>query len=59
VKGMSNRPAGVHARGGDTTKQKQLGFTASIDFRAGIQRALNWYLEKTSLKTKLKPSFVS
>ena len=35
VKGMSDKPAGVHARGGDTTKQRQLGFQAKIDFRAG------------------------
>jgi GDP-L-fucose synthase len=43
VKGMSDKPAGVHARGGDTTKQQKLGFRAKIDFRAGIQRALDYY----------------
>jgi len=43
VKGLSDRPAGVHARGGDTTKQLQLGFRHKIDFRTGIQRALAYY----------------
>src|SRR5689334_6189386 len=33
VKGMSDKPAGVHARGGDTKKQNALGFKHSIDFR--------------------------
>jgi GDP-L-fucose synthase len=41
VKGMSDKPSGVHARGGDVTKQKQLGFQYSIGFRDGIERALN------------------
>jgi GDP-L-fucose synthase len=43
VKGLSNKPAGVYARGGDTTKQKQLGFEYKIDFKSGIERALNYY----------------
>ncbi len=43
VTGMSDKPAGVHARGGDTTKQKQLGFQYKISFREGIQRALDYY----------------
>ena len=43
VKGMSDKPAGVHARGGDTTKQKQLGFQYKIDFRTGIDQALKYY----------------
>jgi nucleoside-diphosphate-sugar epimerase len=43
VKGMSDKPAGVHARGGDTTKQRQFGFTHKIDFRSGIERALKHY----------------
>jgi GDP-L-fucose synthase len=41
VRGMSDKPAGVHARGGDTAKQKALGFTYSIDFETGIARALD------------------
>jgi nucleoside-diphosphate-sugar epimerase len=59
VKGMSNWPTGVHARGGDTAKQKQLGFEASIDFRAGIERAMNWYAERLAFDTRLKPALVS
>lgn len=42
VMGMSHKPTGVYARGGDTAKQKALGFTYSIDFEAGIRRALNY-----------------
>lgn len=43
VKGMSDKPSGVHARGGDTTLQRELGFVATIDFTAGIKRALDYY----------------
>jgi GDP-L-fucose synthase len=43
VKGLSDKPAGVHARGGDTTKQRALGFQAKLEFRAGVQRALDYY----------------
>jgi nucleoside-diphosphate-sugar epimerase len=43
VTGMSDKPSGVFARGGDTTRQKALGFTHTIDFRAGIERALRYY----------------
>jgi GDP-L-fucose synthase len=43
VKGMPDKPAGVHARGGDTTKQNELGFQYKIGFRAGIENALNLY----------------
>jgi nucleoside-diphosphate-sugar epimerase len=43
VRGMSDKPAGVHARGGDTAKQKALGFTYTIDFATGVRRALNYY----------------
>lgn len=45
VKGLSEKPAGVHARGGDTTKQRQLGFKYSIDFRTGVEKALRSYSE--------------
>jgi len=45
VKGLSDKPAGVHARGGDTTKQRQLGFQHKIEFEAGIDRALHYYSE--------------
>ena len=43
VKGMSDKPSGVHARGGDTTLQRELCFVATIDFTAGIKRALDYY----------------
>ena len=43
VKGLSDKPAGVHARGGDTMKQRQLGFQARIPFNVGIERALEYY----------------
>ena len=45
VTGLSDKPAGVHARGGDTTKQKQLGFEYTTRFRNGIERALKDYSE--------------
>ena len=43
VKGLSDKPSGVHARGGDTAKQRQMGFQHNIDFRTGIERALKYY----------------
>ncbi len=43
VRGMSDKPAGVHARGGDTTKQRALGFRHTIDLRAGTARAIDYY----------------
>jgi len=43
VQGMSDKPAGVHARGDDTAKQRALGFQAKIDFRTGMARALKHY----------------
>ena len=46
VRGMSDMPAGVHARGGDTAKQKKLGFTSSIDFATVIKRALDYYARR-------------
>jgi nucleoside-diphosphate-sugar epimerase len=48
VKGMSDKPVGVHARGGDTTKQKNLGFVYDIGFREGVARALEYYDEGVS-----------
>jgi nucleoside-diphosphate-sugar epimerase len=43
VKGMSDKPEGVFARGGDTAKQVALGFMAKTSFREGITRALDYY----------------
>jgi len=49
VMGTTDKPSGVHARGGDTTKQRELGFVAKIDFRTGIERAINHYLQAASV----------
>lgn len=46
VKGLSDKPAGVYARGGDTTKQARFGFQPKIDLRDGITRALKYYGER-------------
>jgi len=43
IEGMSDQPAGVFARGGDTAKQASLGFTASTPFHEGIKRALEYF----------------
>ncbi len=43
IRGLSDRPTGVYARGGDTTKQRQLGFEYKIDFATGIERTLDYY----------------
>ncbi|MBV8887462.1 MAG: GDP-mannose 4,6-dehydratase, partial [Chroococcidiopsidaceae cyanobacterium CP_BM_RX_35] len=43
VRGMSDKPSGVFARGGDTQKQKKLNFTYKIDFKSGIERAIKYY----------------
>ena len=43
VVGLADKPSGVFARGGDTTKQKRLGFEYNIPFREGIAKAIEWY----------------
>lgn len=43
VRGMSDQPEGVFARGGDTTKQSQFGFRFQVEFKTGIERALKYY----------------
>jgi nucleoside-diphosphate-sugar epimerase len=43
VVGMSDKPAGVHARAGDTAKQQSLGFEFSTSFRDGVANALKYY----------------
>jgi GDP-L-fucose synthase len=43
VVGLSDKPSGVFARGGDTTRQKELGFKHCIDFQTGIERAIKYY----------------
>jgi GDP-L-fucose synthase len=46
VRGMTDKPAGVFARAGDTEKQKKLGFRYKIDFRTGIERAIRYYAQQ-------------
>jgi len=41
--GLSDKPEGVFARGGDTAKQLTLGFSAVIPIRSGIEQALQYY----------------
>lgn len=43
VRGQSDKPAGVFARGGDTGKQTTLGVRHRIPFREGIEHALGYY----------------
>jgi GDP-L-fucose synthase len=43
IKGMADKPSGVYARAGDTTKQKNLGFEYQIGLRTGIERAIHFY----------------
>jgi GDP-L-fucose synthase len=43
VIGLASQPAGVFARGGDTTKQASLGFVARIPFTDGIRIAFEHY----------------
>ncbi len=43
VIGTATKPEGVFARGGDTTKQKDFGFTYSVSFEEGIKRALSYF----------------
>ena len=43
VVGMSDKPTGVFARGGDTAKQASFGFRAQTSFDEGIRRAVAFY----------------
>lgn len=47
VVGMSDKPAGVFARGGCVRKQAEYGFQYSIPFREGVKSALQYYASKT------------
>lgn len=40
VSGMSDKPEGVFARGGDVTRQREIGFTAKIPLEEGIRVAI-------------------
>lgn len=46
VVGTSDKPEGVFARGGDTSKQKSLGFTYTIAFQRGIEEAVKYFSER-------------
>jgi GDP-L-fucose synthase len=43
VRGLSDKPAGVYARGGDTSKQRSHGFVPSISFSEGVRRAILYF----------------
>jgi nucleoside-diphosphate-sugar epimerase len=43
IVGLPDRPSGVFARAGDTSKQRRLGFAPKIDLRRGIERAVDCY----------------
>lgn len=47
IHGTSDKPEGVFARGGDTTKQREYGFTAKIPLKTGIEEALKYYADLT------------
>lgn len=49
VEGLSDKPSGVFARGGDTTKQDSLGGRHTIGFRTGVERAVAYYAETADL----------
>jgi len=46
VVGTSDKPEGVFARGGDTTKQASFGFRYVTNFESGIMRALDYYAKR-------------
>jgi nucleoside-diphosphate-sugar epimerase len=41
--GMSDKPSGVFARGGETKKQRKLGFMHTIELTSGIARAIKYF----------------
>ena len=43
VVGLSDKPAGVFARGGDVTKQAAAGFDFAVSFVDGIRQAIAFY----------------
>ena len=43
VEGTESKPEGVFARGGDVTKQHELGFKHSTKFDDGIKKALIYF----------------
>ena len=53
---MSDKPTGVHARGGDTKKQRMNGFAASISFEDGVKRAIAYF--EARAKAQRRPEHV-
>lgn len=45
VVGLSDKPSGVFARGGDITKQAEYGFKYSLSFREGVRKAIDYYAQ--------------
>jgi nucleoside-diphosphate-sugar epimerase len=45
VRGMSDMPVGVHARAGDTKKQNALGFKYATEFREGVARGIEYWVD--------------
>ena len=43
VVGISDKPSGVFARGGDTTKQQGYGFRFKTSFKEGIERVMAFF----------------
>lgn len=43
IVGTSSKPEGVFARGGDTTRQRDLGFIQRCSFEEGIKRAITYF----------------
>ena len=43
IKGTSNKPEGVFARGGDIRKQKELGFEYRTELQEGIKKTFNYF----------------
>jgi nucleoside-diphosphate-sugar epimerase len=43
VRGLSDKPEGVFARGGDTAKQKALGFTYKTSLNEGVKKAVRYF----------------
>jgi nucleoside-diphosphate-sugar epimerase len=46
VQGMSDKPEGVFARGGDRVRQEKIGFLPKIPLDEGIRRAISYFESK-------------
>jgi GDP-L-fucose synthase len=45
VIGDESKPTGVNSRVGDTDKQNKFGFTANIQFKAGVAETIEYFLK--------------